>query len=165
MQQSKQSIYSIWIVFLVGTFFHELAHFIVSLLTFGFPYKFSIIPHKDEESGGYVVGHVKSFNHAWYNVFLISMAPLLLLPFSFFIYKSFFDWFDTTIINFFIWIFIIVSLVFSSLPSSIDFKNAFSGNIISNIFGALVFSAIYYYLFYIGAFEWLYFKILQMIQS
>jgi len=112
-------------------------HFIGSVISFGFPYKFSIIPKKNE-GNQYTMGHVTSFNVTWYNTFIINIAPIFLVPIAFGIYKYFFLYVDETILNFIIWIFLIVSLLFSSIPSSVDIKNILTGNILLNIFAGVV---------------------------
>jgi hypothetical protein len=137
-ESSKRSIFSAWIVALLGVFFHEVAHLLVSLLTFGKPSKFSIFPSKsvNKQNGkiSYTLGYVISCNIRWYNVFVVSMAPLLLLPLSFFIYKFFFIYIDENLYSYILYIFIIISLLFSSIPSNTDFANVFkSRNIILNL--------------------------------
>ena len=120
---SKSSIWKAWIVFFVGTFFHELAHFIVSLITFGKPSSFNVFPSKDKETNMITLGYVTSRNMRWYNAFFISMAPLLLIPLSYYVYTTFFTYFEFNIYTMFIQIFLIVTLLFSSIPSGTDFKN------------------------------------------
>ena len=123
-EYSKRNIFTTWIVFLIGTIFHELAHFFVSLITFGKPTWFSILPSKSVDAAGnigYTLGYVKSENVRWFNVFFISMAPLLLLPLSFFVYQYFFTYFQPNLPNFILYIFLLVSLIVSSIPSKIDF--------------------------------------------
>lgn len=161
MENAKSGIFKTWIVFFVGTLFHELAHLIVSLVSFGFPYKVSIFPKKSGNS--YMLGSVTSWNVRWYNQFLIGMAPLLLLPLAYFIFLNFFDFYEKSVLNFFIWIYLIVALVFSSIPSSVDFRVAFSGNYIAAIFMAIVGGIFIFYLNYIGVFEWLLTKSINMM--
>lgn len=145
MADSKKSIFRMWIIYLFGTFFHELAHFSVGLMTFAFPYKISIIPIQSEDKQGYLMGHVKFINLKYYNVFVVSLAPLILIPISYFIYGNFFTYFSDTIINFFIYIYIIVSLLFSSIPSNIDFKNIVKGNIVANVlFGIITLTLLFF---------------------
>lgn len=164
LQESKTSIFKMWIMFFVGTFAHELAHFIVGVITFGFPYKFSVIPHKNKEGSGYVMGHVKCFNMRWYNIFWISMAPLLLIPMSYVVFKHFFEYFNPTMMNFAIWIFLIVSLLFSSIPSGVDFKNIARGNLVLNLFGGVIIFLVWYSLYYIGVIEWFRLMIISLIR-
>lgn len=71
--------YAIFLVLqLPGTLCHELAHFIVGLLTFAQPASFSIIPRRGQ------LGEVKLANARWYNAALTALAPLLLalIPWS-----------------------------------------------------------------------------------
>lgn len=136
-ESSKNNIFTAWIMYLVGTLFHELAHFILSILTFGSPTWFSIFPSKQKnENGqtvGYMLGYIESQNIRWYNVFFIAMAPLLLMPLSYWVYIHFFEYFDKNIFTMISYIFIIVSLMFSSIPSGVDFKLVFNKNIIQNL--------------------------------
>lgn len=167
MQSAKDGIFKTWIVFFVGTFFHELFHFLVSLVTFGFPYSFSIFPKKIKDSNGsklYMLGSVKSFNLRWFNVFWISMAPLFLLPFAYYIFKNFFHYFDANIVNFIIWIYIQISMVFSSIPSSVDFGNLKRGSFLLNLFGGFLTLLIGVFMYYTGVFEWVYLIILQIMK-
>jgi len=160
MQDAKSSIFKMWSVFFVGTFMHELAHFLVSFLTLGFPYKFSVIPKKNKDNNNlFTMGHVKSFNTKWYNVAIISMAPLLLLATSYFVNKYFFTYCEATALNFFIWVFLMVSLIFSSIPSSVDFKNVIRGNFMLNLIGMFIFPVFYFVLYYIGVVEWIFTRI------
>lgn len=152
LQSSKSNIFSAWIMFLTGTFFHEMAHFLVGLVTFSMPYKFSIIPKKSEDGNGYILGHVKFLNSNWYNIAITSLAPVLLMPLAYFVYDYYFFYFEFNLLNFIIWIFLIVSLLFSSIPSSVDIKNIFSGNFIANIFGFALNVIIILFMFFIGEF-------------
>ena len=161
---SRNSIYKMWVTFFVGTFAHELSHFLVGVVTLGFPYKFSIIPHRGAVENSYVMGHVKCYNMKWYNRFWISMAPLLLLPLAFLVFKSYFNFFESNIHNFFIWIFILVSLIFSSIPSGADFNNLKSGNLTLNLIGGFLGLLIVYILYYIGVIGWFQSMIMTLIK-
>ncbi|HEY8025807.1 MAG TPA: M50 family metallopeptidase [Burkholderiaceae bacterium] len=62
---------------LAGTICHELAHFVVGLLTGARPASFSIIPHR---SGRYwTLGVVRMNNVRWFNAAPAALAPLLIL--------------------------------------------------------------------------------------
>ena len=130
-ESSKQNILSVWLIYLIGTFAHELMHLVVSIITFGKPTWFSILPSKTINNNGqvlgYTLGYVKSKNIRWYNVALISLAPLLLIPLSYLIYTDFFNYIDRNLYSYILYIFIIISLLFSSIPSSVDFRNIFNG--------------------------------------
>ena len=81
---SKVNIYLSGIVYFLGTFFHELAHYIMALITtFKLPGQISIFPKSEVVNGrktitlGYVEVRNSSLNIL--NAFLIGMAPLSLL--------------------------------------------------------------------------------------
>lgn len=125
-ESSKRSIITAWLVYFVGTFFHEVAHFITSLLTNGKPRWFSILPSKtvDEKTGrtSYVLGYVSSNNLRWYNVGLVSMAPIILVPVAFFVYENFTSYVEINIYTYVLYIFTMITLIFSAIPSSADFS-------------------------------------------
>lgn len=111
------------IVTLPATILHELTHFIISLLTGGKPKGFSIIPKKNTD-GSYTMGSVTSYNVTWWNGFLIGLAPLLLIPISYFYLKYYIieiKDFKLLAIN----LFIIASMLEGSIPSSVDLKLSF----------------------------------------
>ncbi|WP_415397814.1 hypothetical protein [Sulfurimonas sp. CS5] len=136
-ESSKNNIFTVWVIYFIGTLFHELTHLIVSIATYGKPSWFSILPSKQKneigETVGYTLGYVRNNNLRFYNTFLVAMAPLLLIPLSYWIYLHFFEYFDKNIWTMISYIFIIVSLLFSSIPSSVDFKLVFNKNIIQNL--------------------------------
>jgi len=108
--------------YIVGTFLHELSHWVTAIFTYGKPPPFfSIIPNKDDNS----FGRVSANNIKFYNAFLIGMSPLLLLFFSYFISKFFFMYLDFTILNFILYIYLIFIVSSSAIPSMADFKIAF----------------------------------------
>ena len=81
---SKANVYLSGIIYLLGTFFHELAHYIMALITtFKLPGRISIFPKSEVVNGrktitlGYVEVRNSSLNIL--NAFLIGMAPLSLL--------------------------------------------------------------------------------------
>lgn len=133
-ENSKRNMFSAWLSSLIGTIAHEMMHFIAALLTNGKPTKFSIFPSKqiNKDTGRitYTLGYVYSKNFRWYNVFIISMAPLLLLPLSFYVYENFFIYFERNLYTYIIYIFTIISLLFSSIPSGKDFSNVFKSKIV-----------------------------------
>lgn len=114
----------VWIANFVGTFFHELAHLLISLLMFGKPTKVSLLPSKTEK--GYQLGYVESSNIRWYNALPISLAPLLLLVLAFYFNKLFFVYVDENIYTYIAYLFIIITLIENAIPSGQDFKVAFS---------------------------------------
>lgn len=62
---------------LPGTLCHELAHFLVGLLTFARPASLSIIPRR--AANGWQLGEVRLANARWYNAAPTALAPLLLV--------------------------------------------------------------------------------------
>ena len=154
-ESAKRNIYAAWAVYLVGTFFHEVSHFLVSLITYGKPSWISLVPTKkvDQKSGAvsYTLGYVKSSNMRWWNAFFISMAPLLLIPLSFWVYKHFFDYFALGLWSLVGYIFVIVSLLFSSIPSGADFKNVFNRDFVANLLIPIFISAAAYAVLEYGA--------------
>lgn len=122
-ESSKQNIFTVWIIYLFGTFFHELSHYVVALITNGKPKMASLFPKKVNDS--YVLGHVQTHNVKWYNAFFIALAPFTLLILSFYVYLHFFDYVDESLLSYLAYIFIIISLVFSSMPSKADFRVIF----------------------------------------
>jgi hypothetical protein len=146
-ESSKNNLFTAWIMYFMGTLFHELSHFVVSFLTFGKPFWFSVIPSTkiDKTTGAKTttLGYVKSGNIRWWNVFFVSMSPLLLLPFSFWVYNYFFNYFEESLWTVVLYIFSIVSLLFSSVPSGVDFKNVFNANAPINLLVPIIFFALY----------------------
>lgn len=135
-ESSKRNIFSAWFFYLFGTFFHEMAHLVVSLISFGKPTKISLLPSKIEREDGktsYVLGYIESSNMTWYNTFLISMAPFSLFYIAFFVYKNFFLYFDMGFLSVLSYVFIIVSLIFSAIPSTKDFSNIFKSGFLGNL--------------------------------
>ena len=73
--------YSIFLILrLPGTLCHELAHFLVGLVTLARPASLSIVPRRAARS--WTLGEVKLANARWYNAAPTALAPmaLVLLP-------------------------------------------------------------------------------------
>ena len=62
---------------LAGTICHELAHFVVGLVTFARPASLSVLPRR--AVGGWQLGSVTLARVRWYNAAPSALAPLLLL--------------------------------------------------------------------------------------
>ena len=149
-ESSKKGFFSMWATYFMGTLFHELAHLFASFITFGKPTWFSLIPKKsvDSKTGktSVTLGYVQSSNVHWWNTFFISMAPLVLLPIAFYVYQNFFSYFDETFWNVILFVFTIVSLLFSAIPSSVDFSNVFNRHLPANLIApTLVVVGFYFY--------------------
>ncbi len=132
----------IYILFnMPGTFFHELAHFFVGLITFGKPENFSLIPSISKES--ITFGSVRFSGLNFFNTLPIALAPYLLLPFSLILIVSFsnmlcvsnsLDYYSL------LYAFIVYSTLISCFPSSVDWRVAFS-----NKFGLIFYVIIFYF--------------------
>ncbi len=150
---SKRSMLTAWIVFFIGTLFHELAHFIVSLLTAGKPVWISIIPHKSEDGTKYVLGHVKNKNLNWKNAAFIGLAPLMLLFLAYEVYLYFFDFVTPGFYSYLAYVILIVSLTSSSIPSSVDLGHIFNNRFLLNIIPLILFFVLIYFLHKYSAIE------------
>jgi len=148
-QASRQNIYTAWGAYLIGTFFHELSHLIISLIMNGKPVNFSLLPQKDKNDPNIIIlGYVSSNNIKWYNAIPISMSPLLLLVGVYFFDKYFFVHIPQNIYSIPIYLFLIISLIDSAIPSREDFRVAFS-SFFGLFFYTLLISVIIFY-FYKG---------------
>ena len=115
------NFYLISLLTLPGTFMHELMHFIVSFILLGNPVSFSVIPKR--AGNKIILGSVSSTNVRFYNGFFIALAPLLLLPLSYFLLVYLSRVQETY--YFYIGIYLIANLIYASIPSSTDWKLAF----------------------------------------
>lgn len=127
---SKANVYLSGIIYLLGTFFHELAHYIMALITtFKLPGQISIFPKSEVVNGrktitlGYVEVRNSSLNIL--NAFLIGMAPLSLLYLAYLVSKYFFIyyglWFEIGIFAYILQSFLVATLIINSVPSRADF--------------------------------------------
>lgn len=126
---------------LPGTFFHEMAHFFIGLITFGKPVNFSLIPKIKDNSIS--LGSVSFINLNFFNTLPIALAPYLLLLLSIILFFSFSNiLIKTKDINYYfiVYAFIVYSTLISSLPSKQDWYVAFSNK------AGLIFYLILFYL-------------------
>ena len=161
-EYTKRNIYLTSIAYLVGTFFHELAHYIAALLTtLRFPSRISIFPEKMTEeiinNNGeketkiyYVLGYVK-VNSSRLNIlnsFIIGFAPLVLMYLSYIVYKEFFfyyeQYFELNTFAYVLYVFLIVTLFVNSIPSRADLELSKTSGSIYFWALVLVVSFIYY---------------------
>src|SRR5688572_29199551 len=70
---------------LPGTTLHEVAHWLVAVLSNGRPHAPSVIPNFAGRR--WTLGEVVIANPTWYNRAPIALAPLLLLPLAYFCYQ------------------------------------------------------------------------------
>lgn len=127
---------------LLGTFFHELAHAIIAIITFAKLEKFDLIPRK---SGNYfILGEVQVSNLTWFNTAPIALAPLLLL-FTPLAGSSFIDINEYTPLEQ-VALFVATSLITqSSFPSGQDYKTLFSKPIGVIFWVAVIFFCYFFY--------------------
>lgn len=145
-RKGNKSLFSAWIINVSGVILHELSHFVVALLLNGKPNSFSIIPKKETIKGKtyFNLGKVGVSNLKWYNRFFIGMSPLFLLFALYFIDIYFFTFFEDNLYTNFLYIFLIIIILDSSIPSVVDFKEAFSG--LGYVFSILIIMFIFYML-------------------
>ena len=126
---SKANIYLSGIVYFSGTFFHEMAHYIMALITtFRLPGRISLFPKYEIVNGRRVIalGYVEVRNSSLniLNAFPIGMAPLLLLYLAYIVSKYFFIyygiWFEVGIIAYILQSFLMATLIINSVPSRAD---------------------------------------------
>ena len=114
-RRTYRSMFLAALINIPGTILHETAHFIVGLLLF---------PKKSGDT--YTMGSVGFRNIAFYNAFPSAMAPLALLWAAFW----FNNWYLTnakiTIWNYLVFILLETVIIENAVPSSTDFRVAFS---------------------------------------
>lgn len=112
------------LVSLPGTFAHELCHWGVGLLLKGQPRSFSVLPRR--QGGGILLGSVGFAHLRWFNAPFIGLAPLLLLPAAYGLFRwqlqsaPTFGWPQAGVA------FLVADLVIASLPSPQDLRIAAS---------------------------------------
>jgi len=124
---SYKNIYIAGFMHIVGTFFHELSHYLIATITtLNFPRGFSIFPKR--EGGKIVFGYVEIEKNRLniVNSFLIGMSPLSLLFLAYYFSKYFSEicimfGFTDELFCFLVYIFITATLVANSIPSKADF--------------------------------------------
>lgn len=110
-----------WMLFVVpGTMAHELAHYLVAIVTGGRPAPISLWPRR--EAGGWVMGSV-SFCPNQFNGALVALAPLYLLPPLAWWCAS--QHTTASPLAAVVWGYLAAVLLYSAWPSSIDWKIAF----------------------------------------
>jgi hypothetical protein len=106
-----------------GTFLHEFMHFIIGGALNAQPCNFTIIPKKRDD-GGYIMGSVGFRNITFYNAVPASLAPLLLLPLSFYLNRYWLPTLNTTFLNYVLYIFLQTIIIENAIPSRTDFRVA-----------------------------------------
>lgn len=110
------------LVSLPGTVAHELCHWAVGLLLNGQPRSFTVLPQR--QGRGYVLGSVGFAHLRWFNAPFIGLAPLLLLPGAYGLFRwklqgtATFGWPQA-------WLaFLVANLLIAALPSGQDLRLA-----------------------------------------
>lgn len=122
MRLARRSFWGFSLLALPGTVCHELCHWAVGHLLRGRPVRFTVVPHR--EGRGYVLGSVAIANLRWYNAFFIGLAPLLLLPAAWALFRwrlagaPTLGWPEAALV------FLLASLLGAALPSGQDLRIA-----------------------------------------
>lgn len=133
---SHKNIFTASLYNLIGTFSHELSHFVVAFIFNARPTSLTLIPRKAGDV--WILGGVTCRNVDWYNAFPVGIAPIVLAPLSYMLYASSFEPFGIAIIDNFIRVFIAVVLLYSSVPSMQDVKVAVSKPIGVMLYGGII---------------------------
>jgi len=147
IKRSNSTLLASWTTNIIGTVFHELAHYVIGKILLAKPVNFSLVPHKIEERGEkyYVLGHVNFSNLNWFNSLPVAMAPLLLLIIASYIENNYWKLFEYSFWNFMLFTYLLIVFILNAIPSRQDYKVAFS-----SVFGLLFWTtiivvSIYYY--------------------
>ena len=119
---------SLWlsaIINIPGTILHETMHFLVGLFMNARPTSYTLIPRKDN-FGNYVMGSVGFRNITSYNAIPSALAPLFLLPIGYYFNIWYFNNVNITLLNYALYILLQTIIIENAVPSSTDFKVAFS---------------------------------------
>lgn len=108
---------------IAGTFFHELAHFIVGFLTNARPVSMNLIPRRVDDNN-YQMGTVTFSNVRWYNAAITGLAPIIILAIPILFaewrisYSNEFTWWDVAAM------FLLAPQFLCFWPSSVDWMMA-----------------------------------------
>lgn len=114
---------------LLGTLFHELAHFLVAIIFLKIPKSISIWPKKEGENyHNYGRVEIKYEDLNIFNQTPISLAPILITPLIV-LNESVVNWcaltFGGSLASKLLFAYLMIVLITNSLPSSSDLKSAF----------------------------------------
>ena len=123
-RRTYSSIFLAALINIPGTILHETAHFIVGLLLWAKPTTFSLFPKKNGDT--YTMGSVGFRNIKFYNAFPAAMAPLALLWAAFWLNNWYLANAKITIWNYLVFILLETVIIENAMPSSTDFRVAFS---------------------------------------
>jgi len=144
--KAKYSTYkSIWMTALInipGTFLHEMSHYLAGLLLNARPTGFNLLPFKRDES--YVLGSVGFSHIRFYNAVPAALAPLLLLFAGYYFNEWFFAHAHISYISYTLYVLLQTIIIENAIPSSADFKIAFSCPLSVLFYGVLfVFACVF----------------------
>ena len=127
---------------LPGTILHELSHYIIAFIIGCRPRGFTVIPRKVDN--GWILGEVRVTRGTGLHLIIVAFAPLLLIPLAFWVDYHFFIWFDYTYTNIFLYFYILINIIVSSIPSTVDFRVAIGGfwYIVKFILSIIIFFAV-----------------------
>ena len=136
------NIYLSALVNIPGTLLHEMSHFLVGLFLNASPTRFDLFPKKQD--GYYVMGSVGFRNVQFYNAVPAALAPMLLLVVGYYFNSWFFSHVHINYINYILYVLLQTIIIENAVPSSTDFKVAFSYPLSILLYGAIfVFALIY----------------------
>ena len=134
--KTYSNIYISALVNIPGTFLHEMSHFLVGLFLNAYPTRFSLFPKK--QGNFYVMGSVGFNNIHFYNAVPAALAPLLLLFVGYYLNIWFFSNIKITYLSYILYILLQTIIIENAVPSSTDFKVAFSYP-----FGVLLYAVVF----------------------
>lgn len=122
LNRARRSFWLFSLLALPGTVCHEACHWAVGRLLNGRPVRFTVIPRR--EGRGFTLGAVALANLRWYNAFFIGLAPLLLLPVAYGLFRwrlggaPGLGWPEAGLV------FLLANLLFGAIPSGQDLRIA-----------------------------------------
>jgi hypothetical protein len=122
LHQARRSFWLVSVLALPGTFAHELCHWLLGKVLNGRPVRFTVLPRR--EGRGFVLGAVAFANLRWYNAFFIGLAPLLLVPGAYALFRwrltahPSLGWPEALMA------FLVANLLFGAVPSGQDLRIA-----------------------------------------
>ena len=133
--KTYRSMVLVSLINIPGTFLHEMSHFLIGFLLNARPTSFTLIPRKSGDA--YVTGSVGFKNIKFYNALPSAMAPLLLLVLGYYFNRWFFANVSINLWTYFGYIILQTIIIENALPSSTDFRVAFT-----NLAGVIFYGAI-----------------------
>ncbi|GAB7028426.1 hypothetical protein [Geotalea toluenoxydans] len=137
---------------LPGTILHELAHFVVALITGGRPHGLSIIPRRqyctiaDGSSRRlWVLGSVSFGNAGIFSTVPTALAPLGLIAIAWYLYRHWFAWFPADTLHTILLYAAVYLFCYSSVPSTKDLKVACSSPAGLLLYGCLATGLFYFF--------------------